>query len=270
MALELARTRLRGVYAIIAGVVLLVGLPLVEGFFLAPTGYLDAVAPAAQRGDFGPLLEWTGRHASADITFHLIELVPFLLAALLPVVVRTALWQRQARGGIVAQLCGQVGFALFALVVILGIASSSSSGGAYLTASSAASRSREAASFASGYALQNVLSHVIGGVLVAVFLVLVSLRTLRAGGLPRWLGYAGLLVALLLGATAVQFLADPEQVETPLSPLSFAALALWLIAIGVILARLRSLPYLDTATGTGVQADGTGGAVSAGNRSKSP
>lgn len=258
MALELARTRLRGVYAIVAGVVLLVGLPLVEGFFLAPTGYLDAVAPAALRGDFGPLLTWTGRHESADLTFHLLEIVPFLLAALLPTVVRRALWRRESRVGLAAQLCGQAGFALFGLAVILGIASSASSGGAYLTVGSAAARSREAAGFASAYATQNVLSHVAGGALVTVFLLLVSVRTMRAGVLPRWLGYAGLVVAVLLGATAVQFLAGPEQVETPLSPVSFAALALWLITIGVMLARLRALPYMETATGEETQTDGAG------------
>lgn len=247
MALELARTRLRGVYAIVAGVLLLVGIPLVEGFYLAPTGYLNAVAPAAQRADFGPLLEWTGRNASADLTFHLIELVPFLLAALLPPVLRMALWRHAARAGVAAQLCGWIGFALFALAIILGIASSSSSGGAYLSAGSAAERNGQAAAFANAYALQNVLAHVIGGALVAVFLLLVSVRTLRSGVLPRWLGYAGLLVALLLGATAVQFLADPRQVETPLSPLSFAVLALWLVAVGAVLARIQSLPYSESA-----------------------
>ena len=250
MALELARARLRGVYAIVAGVLLLVGIPLVEGFFLAPTGYLDAVAPAAQRGDFGPLLVWTGRNGSSDLTFHLVELLPFLLAALLPAALRSVLWQRQARGGLAARLVGQVGFALFALAVLLGIASSSSSGGAYLAARSAAGRSAEAASFASAYALQNVLSHVVGGALVAVFLMLVSVRILRAGTMPRWLAYAGLLVALVLGATAVQFLAGPQQVETPLSPLAFAALALWLIVTGAVLMRLRSLPHPEAAAAT--------------------
>ncbi len=247
MALELARTRLRGVYAIVAGLLLLIGIPLIEGFFLAPTGYLDAVAPAAQRGDFGPLLAWTGRNGSADLTFHLIELVPFLLAALLPPVLRRTLWRREARSGLVARLCGQLGFALFALAVLLGIASSSSSAGTYLAARSAAGKSAEAVSFASAYALQNVLSHVIGGVLITVFLLLVSVRTLRAAVLPRWLAYMGLLVAILLGATALQFLADPQQVETPLSPVAFAALALWLIAAGTLLMRLRALPFVENA-----------------------
>ncbi len=57
-----------------------------------------------------------------------------------------------------------------------------------------------------------------------------------------WVGYLGLILAALLLITAIQFSADTMQVETTLSPFSFATLALWLICIGVLLSSLRALP----------------------------
>src|SRR5260221_12488242 len=65
-----------------------------------------------------------------------------------------------------------------------------------------------------------------------------------------WVGYLGLILAALLVITAIQFSADTMQVETTLSPFSFATLALWLICIGVLLSSLRALPE-ESAAGSG-------------------
>jgi hypothetical protein len=70
----------------------------------------------------------------------------------------------------------------------------------------------------------------------------VSVRIVRTPVFSRWLGYYGLLPAVLLGATALQYLSSLAQIETPLSPLAFAALAFWLLLVGVLLARLGRLP----------------------------
>src|SRR5262249_53227712 len=92
---------------------------------------------------------------------------------------------------------------------------------------------------ANGYAVQSLISHVAGGLLVSLCIVLVSVGVARGRVLPDWLGFAGLLPAGLLTATAVQFAIQPTQVETSLSPLALVALALWLVGIGIFLARLR-------------------------------
>jgi hypothetical protein len=70
----------------------------------------------------------------------------------------------------------------------------------------------------------------------------VSVRSLKTPVLPSVVGFLGMLVAALLAVTALQFAFGSQQVETSLSALSFAALALWLGSIGFVLVRLRALP----------------------------
>ena len=81
-----------------------------------------------------------------------------------------------------------------------------------------------------------------GGTLLALSIALASWRMVRTQLLLPWVGYLGLILAALLLITAIQFSADTMQVETTLSPFSFATLALWLICIGVLLSSLRALP----------------------------
>lgn len=248
MALELARVKLRGGYAAFAGVMLLIGIPLFESVFLGQA-YVSAVSRSGAHGTFAPLLVWVGQHPGADLAFHIVELVPFLLAALLPGVLRRVLWPRGTSGGRVVAIIGQVGFALFALAVLLGIPISRGAASDYLSAGSAARAASITQGFANAFGFQNLLSHVIGGVLVALYIVVVSVRIVRTPVFSRWLGYYGLVPAVLLGATAFQYLGSLAQIETPLSPLAFAALAFWLLLVGVLLARLSGLTVVvDAAT----------------------
>lgn len=247
MALELARVRLRGGYAAFAGALLLIGVPLFESVFLGQA-YVGAVSQSGARGTFAPLLVWVGQHPGADLSFHIVELVPFLLAALLPGALRRVFWPRGTSGGRVVALCGQVGFALFALAVLLGIPTTRGAASDYLSASGSTHAASVTRGFADAYGFQNLLSHVAGGMLVALFIVLVSVRIVRTPVFSRWLGYYGLVPAALLGATAFQYLGSLTQIETPLSPLAFAALALWLALVGVLLARMSGLTVVvDTA-----------------------
>lgn len=241
MAMELARVKLRGGYAAFAGVMLLIGIPLFESLFLGQA-YVQAVSQSATHATFAPLLVWVGRHSSADLALHIVELAPFLLATLVPGVLRRVLWPEGTRGGQLAALCGQAGFAFFALAVLLGIPSTRGAASDYLGAGSRTQALDVARGFANAYGFQNLLSHVAGGALVGVFIVLVSVRIVRTPVFSRWLGYYGLLPAALLGATGLQYLGSLAQIETPLSPLSFAALAVWLALVGVLLARLDRLP----------------------------
>lgn len=246
MAIELARVKLRGGYAAFAGVLLLIGIPLIESVLLGQP-YVSAVSQSEAHGTFGPLLAWAGQHVGADVALHIVELVPFLLAAFLPGVLRRVLWPQGASGGRVVAVIGQVGFALFALAVLLGIPSTQGAASDYANARTAA---LAAQGFANAYGFQNLLSHVVGGALVALFIVLVSVRIVRTPVFSRWLGYYGLVPAVLLAATALQYLGSLAQIETPLSPMSFAALALWLVLVGVLLARLGRLPESATSGAT--------------------
>src|SRR5689334_25344318 len=84
VSIELARVRLRGIYAVIAGVLIVLGIPLFESAFLAPVGYVTAADAAAHHGDFAPLLAWIATYPGPDLAFHIVEIVPFLLALALP------------------------------------------------------------------------------------------------------------------------------------------------------------------------------------------
>lgn len=241
MAFELARVKLRGIYAIIAGLVLLLGVPLFESTVMAPTGYITAITQVARLGSFAPLLAWKSQSGSVDTSFHILELAPFLLAITVVPSLRRALWASQ-RGGRSMAVSGQVGYALYAIAIVLGILTSSSAASDYASASTAAGRVLVAANFAGTYALQTLIAGVVGGILLAVSILLASVRIIQTHSVARWLGYVGIVPAGLLIATAVQFAAAPTHVETATSPLAFAALALWLVCLGTTLARLRTLP----------------------------
>ena len=243
MGIELARVRLRAIYAGIAGAILLIGVPAVESVTLASSGYLTAVDRTASSGDYRFLLAWIGANSSIDGAFRLLELVPFLLAIAVPSALALALWGVEQSGGRSAVLwLGRLGFACFALADVMGIFTSKSAASAYLTATNAAGQSRAAAQFAQAYAAQNWISHVVGGVLLAVMLGLVCARTLRTSRLPMLTAVLDLLVGALLLVTALEYAAVPARVEAPTSALAFAVLAVWLIAIGIVLWQLRALP----------------------------
>ena len=137
--------------------------------------------------------------------------------------------------------------AAYALAVVLGLLVTGNSAAGYADATSGAQRAAVADHFGSLFALQNILSHIAGGVLLAVGLMIFSAQMMRKGQqtLPAWLGYLGVLVAALLVITALQFAAVPAAAETSISPVSFFALAVWLVCLGVYLARIAYLAEND-------------------------
>ncbi len=257
MNVELARTQLRGIYAIAAGFLLLLGVPLYQAIFLAPNGYIEATDPVVRRGDFGPLLLWTSQHAGTAIVFHLIEMFPFLLAIGLPGALRRVLWRHG--GGRTMQVSGIAGFAGFALAIVLGIVGGTAAANSY--ASSLHGQNSIARGFAGLYSTTTLISHVAGGLLIALFAGLACLRIIRTHMLLTWIGYLGLLLAALLAITAIQFSTQLTQAETTLSPFSFATLALWLVCIGVQLAGLRRMPGTEPAAQPPSDASHSGGAA---------
>ncbi len=245
MSYELARVRLRGWYAIAAGVVLLVGVPLLEGAFLAPLGYIDAVNSVAAHKSFVSLVQWLVIDPGPDIALHVVEVVPFLLVLALPRALRRVLPGREGRWSAVTAWMGQIGFACYAVALIVGLIASLAAANSAAAATTTAQLRAVADNYANSYAIQNLLSQVVGGVLVALCILFTSVQIARVRGprvFPDWLGFLGLLPAALLTATAFEFISQPAQVDAPLAALALALLALWFAGVGLFLARLRSLP----------------------------
>lgn len=241
--------RLRGGYALVAGLLLLVAVPLVQGVALNPAGYSTAVDAAASGGNFAPLLAWIAAHPLVSRLYRVLQLVPFLLAIPLPGALCGALWparQSRPRAAAIALWAGRAGFALFALAIVSGVLTSAASASDYATAKDAAARDVAVRGFAAGYAVQTVLSQVLGGLLLAIFLTLVGRRMGQGFAAPAVFRFFGFLVAALAALNALLFALAPGQVETPFSTPAFFGLALWLVGLGLVLPRL-ALPAAPPA-----------------------
>lgn len=245
--MELARVRLRGVYAVVAAVTLLLAAPLYQGVALGPA-YVAAVTAIAARRDFAPYLAWLGGALTEDRVFRLLQIAPLALALTLPGALCAALWPTAPRGRAwrVALLSGWAGFSLWVIAGAVGLLQSGRAAVTYAAASPAA-RVGVAQGFGQSYALQALLSRGLAAVLIAVFIGLASLRQSQGGLLPRWPAYLGAIAAALLAANAVLTLLDPLNVGTPAASLSSVALAVWLFVSGLGLAQLR-LPAPAPAT----------------------
>jgi len=229
--------RLRGYYALLAGALLLFFVPLYQLTVLAPTGYTAALAPAADHRDFAPLLAWLVNNLAASRGYRLLQLAPFLLALTFPGAVALLTGLTNSWRQLVMIWAGRFGFALFALALILGLFTSASSAAAYANATSDAQRAAVAASYANAFAIETLLSHVAGGLLVAVFLALASrdLRLVRP--IPAAFRLFGYFIAALLVVTALFYALAPGQVETPTSTVTLFGLALWFIGLGAVFLR---------------------------------
>src|SRR5260221_14532717 len=106
--------RARGILALVAGAILLMGVPVYQALVLAPRGYLAVAASIAAGADFGRYLLWAGMHTGADVGFRIVELSAFALAASLPGPLRRILWPDDPQGGRRAMLAGQAGVLPFA------------------------------------------------------------------------------------------------------------------------------------------------------------
>jgi hypothetical protein len=237
--------RLRGYYALIAGCLLLFAVPLYQLMILAPSGYTTALAPAVEQRDFAPLLGWLVDHLSVSRGYRLLQLAPFLLALTFPYAITLLPGMPCGRRQMVMVWAGRIGFAFFALALVLGFFTSANVAAAYASAISAAQRAAVAASYANAYAIETLLAHVAGGLLVALFLALAShdLRSVRS--IPAVFRLFGFFIAALLAITALFYALAPGQVEAPTSTVTFFGLALWFIALGVVFLRKTQTKTAD-------------------------
>lgn len=239
---ELARIRLRGGYAILAGILMLIGVPVFQLLVLAPTGFVTAVNAIATHQDFGPLLIWAAAHPLESRLYRVLEVIPFLLALGLPGPLRMILWPNQSASGRVAVWSGRIGFALYTLILFIVMFTNAAAASSYVLAQSESARQAIALDYGGCYQLEILLINVLGKIAITVFLLLMSLRLDRTRTMEMWLAFLGIACAALQAATALFFILTPTSITTPTSDLAFITLALWLVATGVLLARIRELP----------------------------
>lgn len=244
--MELARLRLRGAYAIIAGALLLVVAPAYQSLALG-SAYTAVFAPIARSRDFTPYLAWLTANLGADRVSRILQMLPLLLALTLPSVLSAWLWPSERRSRLIALISGWIGFGAFVLAGLIGLIASSRAAADFQSATDAAARAALASAFAQEYALQSLISRGAGGIALAVFLAFVSLRFATATRIPRWVAYLGALVAAAEAANAIFFLLNPLNVQAPTASLSLAGLAAWLLVTGVALWQATDRTLLTGA-----------------------
>lgn len=245
-----ARARLRGIYALLAGALLLVVVPFYQGQILAPTGYGQATDALVRQGTFAPLLAWLAVNLDVDRGLRLIELLAYLLILPLSGALAWAFWDRDTRARLTVLWCGWVGVLCVLLGGVAGIFTSGASADAYATATTAAGRASAVSGFMTSYAIETLLAQALGGLLLAIMVGLVSAQIVRQRVLYPIIGYFGLLVAALTAGNAILFAAGPLQAQNAVTPVAYAAFALWLLAVGLPLARTIIIPVPDAEVPT--------------------
>lgn len=241
--METARLKLQGFYSLLAGAILLLGVPIYQAVVLGPAGYRAPSDTAFSKGDYGPLLLWIANHGSTFIIFRCIELVAFLLMLRLPLALYRAL---RARGTTLARwmLAGGLGgIALFAAMIALSTVTFVNAAANYSqTRGGPASAQNILANFQGFYGIEALGQNTLGGFLIAIFLLCASLLIARSGKLSNLLVYFGLLAAALMAALALLFAVSPPSAQTQLNTPALASFAVWLIWLGILLNwRARQL-----------------------------
>jgi hypothetical protein len=236
--METARIKLQGFYSLLAGLLLLVGVPIYQSIVLGPAGYRTPSDTAFNHGDYGPLLGWIADHGSAFIVFRILELVTFLLVLRLPFALHRSL---RGYGRTLARwmLAGGLGgLALFAAMIALSTVSFINAAADYSGRAPSSAAARDVASSFSGlYGVEALGQNTLGGALLAIFLLCASLLIARSGKLQSLLVYFGLLVAALMAALALLFAISPPDAQTQLTTPALASFAVWLIWLGILLLR---------------------------------
>ena len=264
--MQTARIKLQGFYSLLAGFVLLVGVPIYQSVVLGPAGYRGPSDMAFTHEDYGPLLSWIGIHSNAFIVFRLLEIIAFFLIIRLPFALHRAL---KPYGRTLARwmLAGGLGgLALFVAMIALSTVSFINAAADYSSqAPSSAAARGIASSFSSLYGMEALAQNTAGGALLAIFLLCASLLIARSGKLSNLLVYFGLLVAALMAGLALLFAVSPPEAQTQLTTPALASFAIWLIWLAMLLiqraGRLLAGPAPASTPATELAEEAPGGSV---------
>lgn len=236
--METARLKIQGGYSLLAGIVLLIVIPVYQATVLAPAGYQAPAAAAFSQGNYGPLLEWIGTHSTEFLIFRLLELSAFLLIWRLPLALARALrgyGQTLARWTLV---CGTGGVAIFGGLLALSTVTFFNTASEYSQAATGSTTANDIlTSFNGLYGAEALGQNSLGGALIAIFLLCSSLLIARSGKLSSLLVYFGLLAAALLAGLALLYAISPPDAQTQMTTPALLAFAIWLIWLGILLLR---------------------------------
>jgi hypothetical protein len=235
--MQTARLQLQGVYSLLAGLLLLLGVPLYQSLMLVPAGYQSPAATAYSQGNFAPLLLWISSHSQPFALFRLLEFATFLLILRLPLALARSL---RSYGSTLARwvlFAGTGGIVLFGAMIALGTYTLLTTASTYQQAATPAAQRDLLTSFQGYFGIEGLLQNTLAGVLLALFLLCASLLIARTGKLSALLAYFGLLAAALLAGLALLYAFSPLDDQTQLTTPALAAFAIWLIWLAIILLR---------------------------------
>lgn len=235
--METARIKLQGTYSLLAGFILLLGVPMYQIAFLGPAGYQTPANTAFSQGNYGPLLVWISTHGSAFVIYRFLELIAFLLAIRLPLALRLALrgYGRTLTRWMV--VTGMGGLGIFAAMIAVSTFSFVNAAAQYGGQPSASAAAKAIlTNFNTVYFVEGVGQNTVGGALIAIFLVCASLLIARSGKFTGLLVYFGLLVAALMAALALLFAVSAPSAQSLPTP-AILSFAVWLIWLGILLVR---------------------------------
>jgi hypothetical protein len=236
--MEAARLKVQGIYGLLAGLVLLAGVPLYQAAVLGPAGYRIPSDTAFNHGNYGLLLGWISNHGSAFIFFRVMELLIFLLVLRLPLALYRAFRGYSSTLARWMLAGGLGGLILFAGMLALSTISFVNAAASYGSLDPSSAAAKDAASnFGSTYGIEALAQNTAGGALLAIFLLCASLLFARSGRLQDLLVYFGLLAAALMAGLALLFAVSPPDAQTQLTTPALAAFAFWLIWLGILLIR---------------------------------
>ncbi len=235
--METARLKVQGGYSLLAGLVLLLGIPLYQAAVLSPAGYQAPATSAFSQGSYGPLLLWLSSHSQEFALFRLLEFGAFLLMLRVPLALARVL---RPYGRTLAQwvlLAGTAGVTLFGAMIALSTFTFINAANTYSQSATPAARSDLLQNFQGFYGMEALAQNTLGGALLAAFLLCTSLLIARTGKLSALFVYFGLLAAALMAGLALLYAVSPQSAQTQLTTPALASFAAWLIWLGILLLQ---------------------------------
>lgn len=217
------------VCSVASGVVFLV--PLVFYFYLLPL----AGSSATHAQDPSSFLRWMTVHGNARIALWWTVCLAFLILLFgVPFALRRRLETLSTTAAQLAELAGILGAFTITLASLLLAAGELPLAQAYVDAGEEA-RSAIVAIYEWQRLATAILFDALGFFLLSVWIFVSSIVGLRSSGLPKGIGWFGVVTALLSFSFAVGYVTKIEWLgETGLGALSFLAVPAWLIWLGTV------------------------------------
>ena len=235
--MEIARLKVQGGYSLLAGLVLLLGVPLYQAVVLSPTGYQTLTATAFTQGTYGPLLLWIADHSQTFAIFRLLEFGAFLLTLRVPLALSRVLHRYGRTLARWVLIAGTAGVTIFGAMIALSTFTFANAANIYSQSTTPTARSDVLQNFQGFYGIEALAQNTLGGALLAAFLLCASLLIARTGKLPALFVYFGLLAAALMAGLALLYAISPLSAQAQLTTPALASFAVWLIWLGILLLQ---------------------------------